>query len=164
MKSDATAPKRRFPRGGELRPESPALLDAVRERHNLRSDTKLAKFLGLERSRVSLYRTGTRKLDPEACIRIADALDVPAAHVLALIQAERARRSEHRRIWLKAAKALLNGKVAAALTLAAAGGLLMPPVAESAGAHNLDIRLNRRRGRRPGSRRAVVLRFPQRDG
>ena len=84
--------------------DSVEFLDAVRARHGLTSDRKLAQFLGINQGRVSLYRTGQRKLDPEACIKVARALELSPEYVLASVQAERAKRTEHRRIWQRLAE------------------------------------------------------------
>ena len=93
-------------------------IDAVRARHGLTSDNKVAAFLGIPRPRISLYRTGTRKLDPDACLKVAKALDLPAEHVFASVQAERAKRTEHRRVWERLAKIAKHGGAAAVVGLA----------------------------------------------
>jgi DNA-binding transcriptional regulator YdaS (Cro superfamily) len=89
--------------------DSVEFLDAVRARHGIPSDNKLAKHLGLPEPRISLIRTRTRKLDPAACIAVASALDVPAEYVLASVQAERAKRTEYRKIWERLAELAKSG-------------------------------------------------------
>lgn len=106
--------------------DSIKFLDAVRARHNLSSDNKLAVFLDIDRPRVSLYRTGKRKLDPKACRKVAAALSVPVGYVLAMIQAERAKRTEDRREWEWLAKLAKKSKAAAGLGLAAISGVIVP--------------------------------------
>ncbi len=84
--------------------DSVEFLDAVRARHNLPSDNKLAQFLGMPQGRVAEYRTGRRKLDQDACLKVAKALELPAEHVFASVQAERAKRTEHRKVWERLAR------------------------------------------------------------
>lgn len=96
-------------------------LDAVRARHRIPSDVKLAKFLDLEQGRISLYRTGRRTLDPETCIAVAGALELPPEYVLASVQAERAKRSEHRRIWERLAELAKRSNAAALVGFVAIG-------------------------------------------
>lgn len=79
-------------------------LDAVRDRHGLTSDRKLAALLGIEQPRVSAVRNGRRRLDPEMAVAVAKALELPPEHVFAAVAAERAKRTEHRRIWERLAK------------------------------------------------------------
>lgn len=93
--------------------DSVEFLDAVRARHKLTSDNKLAAFLQIPQGRVSLYRTGARKLDPDACLKVAKALDLPPEHVFAAVQAERAKRTEHRRVWERLAKLAKHAGAAA---------------------------------------------------
>ena len=104
----------------------------MRKRHGLDSDRKLAKFLGINQGRVSLYRTGARKLDPEACLKVAKALELPPEHVFAAVQAERAKRTEHRRIWERLAKLAKNAHVLGAVVFVAAIGAPAAPTATTA--------------------------------
>lgn len=103
--------------------DSVDFLDAVRARHNIPSDNKLAQFLGMTQGRVATYRTGRRKLDQDACVRIAKALELPPEHVFASIQAERAKRSEHRRIWERLARIAKNAHVLALLMVLSIGAV-----------------------------------------
>jgi DNA-binding transcriptional regulator YdaS (Cro superfamily) len=92
--------------------DSVQFLDAVRARHRIPSDNKLAQFLGLPQPRVTSYRTGRRKLDPDACLAVAKALELPPEHVFASVAAERAKRTEHRRVWERLAKIAKNAGAA----------------------------------------------------
>lgn len=94
-------------------------LDAVRAKHGLDSDNKLARALQIDRARISAYRNGRRKLDPDACVAVAKALGLPPEHVFATVAAERAKRSEHRRIWESLAKYAKNMHVLCAVGLVA---------------------------------------------
>ncbi len=100
--------------------DSVQFLDAVRAKHSIPSDRKLARFLGVAQGRMSLYRTGTRKLDPDACLKVAKALELPPEHVFASVQAERAKHTEHRRVWERLAKMAKNAGAAAVVGLIAA--------------------------------------------
>lgn len=94
-------------------------LDAVKRRHGLASDYKLAQLLRWNPRRVSMYRTTARELDETGCIAIADALDLPRGYVLAEIAAARAKDEGARREWLRVARLLKAGsKAAAACVLA----------------------------------------------
>lgn len=88
-------------------------LNAVRKRHDLNSDNKLASFLGCPQGAISRVRTGTRKLDPKMALAIAAALDEPPEYVLAEVQVERAKRPDVKRAWTRLAKA---AKSAAAIS------------------------------------------------
>ena len=78
-------------------------LDAVKKRHNIPSDNKLAQFLGVPQPQVANVRTGFRKVDGRMALAIAKALDEPPEYVLAEIQVERAKRPELRRVWKRMA-------------------------------------------------------------
>ncbi len=108
-------------------------LDAVRARHGLTSDRKLAAFLELEQPRVASYRTGRRTLDPEACVAVARALELPPEHVFASVQAERAKRTDHRRIWERLAKIAKHAGAAVVLAYAATSA---PPASGAPAGHN----------------------------
>lgn len=98
--------------------QTPDFLDAVKKKHALETDYQLAKFLGWPPGRVSMYRTGKRELDDDACIQIAAAIELPAPYVMACIAAARAKSAESKHAWEKAAKLLKTGS--AAVILAAA--------------------------------------------
>lgn len=124
-------------------------LDAVRTKHGLDSDRKLAKFLGIDRSRMPNYRAGRRKLDPDAALAVAKALELPPEHVFAAVAAERAKRTEHRRIWERLAKL---AKTAHVLAIVGALGVSVvqprPAAAVSLNAQDIHYASDRRRRRR----------------
>ncbi|SOY66730.1 helix-turn-helix domain-containing protein [Cupriavidus taiwanensis] len=75
-------------------------LDAVIERHDLKSDSALARMLGVSQNTVSQYRTGKRTPDNEACLHIAQALEM--SDPLPIIMAadmDRAERCGQRSLW-----------------------------------------------------------------
>ncbi|KKN49729.1 hypothetical protein LCGC14_0639790 [marine sediment metagenome] len=95
--------------------DSVEFLDAVRVRHGLSSDNKLAVFLNINRGRVSLYRTRARKLDPKACHKVAAALEVTPDFVMASVQAERATCKKDRIVWTRLARLAKKAQAAALL-------------------------------------------------
>jgi transcriptional regulator with XRE-family HTH domain len=102
-------------------------LDEVRTKLGLDSDNKLARELGIERARISAYRTGRRKLDPDAAVAVAKALGLPPEHVFAAVAAERAKRTEHRKIWERLAKYAKNLHVLAVVGVIGAGAITPRP-------------------------------------
>ena len=99
-------------------------LDAVRERHSLTSDYQLAKFFGVNQTSISNYRVGRSKMDEEMCMRVADALSIEAAYVLARVAAERTHNERAKREWTALAKKL-SPAVAVTLLLVAFGSALL---------------------------------------
>jgi transcriptional regulator with XRE-family HTH domain len=131
--------------------DSVQFLDAVRARHGIPSDNKLAQFLGMTQGRVATYRTGRRKLDQDACVKIAKALELPPEHVFAAVQAERAKRTEHRRIWERLAKLAKTAHVLAVVGLV---GVAVSDVGHSASSAEFNNKLYIMRSR---LRRALAL-------
>lgn len=80
-------------------------LDAVRAKHGLTSDYQLAKFLGVRQSTISNYRNRNGGLDERMALKVAAALDLDAAHVLACVAAERTPDAEVKKAWQRAAAA-----------------------------------------------------------
>jgi len=80
-------------------------LDAVKARHQLTSDYQLAKFLGVRQATISGYRNGSRALDETMAMKVAAALALDPAHVLACIAAERAKDEAIKKAWRRAAAA-----------------------------------------------------------
>lgn len=66
-------------------------IERVRARNGDCSDYRIAKLLGIAQPTVSHYRVGRREADDEVIVRIAAALDLPAAQVLADVRASSAR-------------------------------------------------------------------------
>lgn len=65
-------------------------LDAIKAHHALGSDYSLAKVLRVPTQTVSNWRTGARNPDALLCFRIADALGINPAQVVADVECERA--------------------------------------------------------------------------
>ena len=134
-----------FYRGSEM--DSNKLLDAVCKKHHIDSNRALARFLEIDRTRVTAYRAGRRKLDTDACIAVAKALDMPVGYVLAVVQAERAKRTAHRREWQKVARTM---RVAAGALVLGCGFLGSLPAPANDQSYVTDCILCKRKRRTPG--------------
>lgn len=118
-------------------------LDAMRVRHCLRSDYQLAKFLGVRQQTISNYRNRKSGFDEAMAIKVADALGLDHAHVLACIAAERAKSEAVKKAWQRAAAA--TAAVLAALTIADHGADLVASavaMVDGAAAPSMYIMLN----------------------
>lgn len=108
-------------------------IDRVKVVKGLESDYAVAKALGLSRATVSNYRVRTPTLDEDTALKVAHALDLNPAIVLADQAMERARDAEARSAWGMVLDRL--GGVAASILL---GGVLVvgmggAPDAQAAG-------------------------------
>lgn len=82
------------------------LLDDVKAKHSIKSDYKLAQFLGLTLGAISHYRHGRSTPDERACQKIADALGMDADVLAAEMLARRATTDEARTMWARVAARL----------------------------------------------------------
>lgn len=130
--------------------KSQDFLDLVKARHGIPSDNKLAQFLDVPQGRLSLVRTGTRKIDDAMAVKIAAALDLPVGYVLAEIQAERAKRTDLARVWHEVAVSLKKAGMAAVLLAVLIAGAPLETVraAASFSGDNLYIMRRTRKKRR----------------
>lgn len=143
-------------------------LDAVKRRHGLTSDYQLAKKLGWTPQRLSGYRIGRRELDDEACVQIAELLELPAPYVMACVAAARAKSADIKKHWLAAARLLKTGTAAVILATAgllsqnapsassAQGSVLTQPCTHYAHRRRKAAPWRTRRRRRRVSRRVIV--------
>lgn len=90
-------------------------LDAVKTRHDLTSDYKLAKILEISLSRMSAYRNGKNTLGEDICLKVAKLLNLAPSQVLIDIFAERTKFPKAAKILHQAAKQI--GSAAASLLL-----------------------------------------------
>ncbi len=115
---------------------SKQFLDAVKHRHHIPSDNKLAGFLGVPQPRIAEVRTQRRKIDDRLAITIARALEVEPEYVMASVQAERAKNVEVRRIWKNLAatikRAAEKGQAAALAIILFAAGVMSPVSSDAA--------------------------------
>lgn len=91
-------------------PTSVEILDTVRRRlgevEGLAgpvSDYRVAQVLGIKQPTISEIRRGKTTLGAPTLVKIAEVLRVPAAWLLACVQAERAQNEGLRRLWTEAA-------------------------------------------------------------
>lgn len=115
---------------------SKQFLDAVKHRHHIPSDNKLAAFLGVTQPNVAQVRTQRRKIDDRLAIKIARALEVDPEYVMASVQAERAKNVEVRRIWKNLAatikRAAEKGQAAALAIILFGAGVVSPVSSDAA--------------------------------
>jgi transcriptional regulator with XRE-family HTH domain len=97
-------------------------IDRVKAVKGWETDYRVAKELGLSRSAVSGYRSKTPTLDEETALKVAHALDVNAAIVLADQAIERARTQEARKAWNAVLQAIWGKEKAPALEGLGIGG------------------------------------------
>lgn len=79
-------------------------LEAIKTRHNVTSDYALAKYLGLTRSAISKYRNTKTAFDETMALRVAEALEIDPAYVLACVSFERANCTEAKEAWQRLAQ------------------------------------------------------------
>ena len=96
------------------------LLDAVKTRHKITSDYKLAQFLGMTDSAIRNYRHKRSLPDEVACVKIAQAIDLDGDVLAAQIQSMRARDEETKTFWKRLAVRLEAGVIHAAVMMALA--------------------------------------------
>jgi hypothetical protein len=88
------------------------LFDKYKQRLNIESDNAAALKLGVSRQCTSKWRNGEAHPDAESVAAMCDATGENLAHWLPLIEADRARNPEARKVWLRLAQ------TAAIITLA----------------------------------------------
>lgn len=102
------------------------LLDEVKAAHAIKSDYKLAQFLGLTDGAIRNYRHGRSYPDERACALIGEALGIDGDVLAAQMQARRATNPDTRAFWdriamrLGGAMAGVLGVVLGALMLVSA--------------------------------------------
>lgn len=72
------------------------ILDAVKQRHGLTSDYKLAKLLKTSPQKISNWRAGRTLPGTLSCFAIAEALGEQPAGIIALVELERAENGEEK--------------------------------------------------------------------
>jgi transcriptional regulator with XRE-family HTH domain len=97
-------------------------IDQVKKVNGWESDYRAAKELGLSRTTISSYRSKTPTLDEETSLKVAHALGVNPAIVLADQAIQRARTEEAKTAWSSILKVMLPKEKAPALAGAVIGG------------------------------------------
>ncbi|WP_126537674.1 DUF3693 domain-containing protein [Aerosticca soli] len=88
------------------------LLDRYKKALNIGADNAAAESLNITRATISGWRHGKSHPDAESVARMCEVTGEPLAKWLPLIEAERARSPEARKVWLRLAQ------MAAAMALA----------------------------------------------
>lgn len=78
-------------------------LERLRSRLGGVSDYKLALALGVKTTTVTNYLKRGRTMDDKVAIKVADALEISPAYVVACVHAERAEDGESTRLWTEIA-------------------------------------------------------------
>jgi transcriptional regulator with XRE-family HTH domain len=81
------------------------LLDKYTQICSITQDKDLAAKLRVTKQAVSGWRTEKAHPDADSVAKMCDAINEPLAHWLPLIEAERARSPEARKVWLRLAQA-----------------------------------------------------------
>ena len=108
-------------------------IDRVKTAKGWESDYRAAKELGLSRSSVSGYKSKTPTLDEDTSIKVAHALEINPALVLADQAMERAKNEEAKTAWGAVLERLGGMAASVFLTAGLVGGLAASPDARSAG-------------------------------
>ena len=102
--------------------KSAKFLDQVMEKHGLKNDRALAKFLEVGSNSISQYRTGKRAMDNETCLKIAQALEMD--NPLPIIMAadmDRAEKAGQHSLWEVFSARMAKAAAPATLAIVAAG-------------------------------------------
>jgi len=71
----------------------------LKAKHGLRSNYAVAKFLKQTDTAVARWAHGKGSFSDETAMHIADLLDLDPAYVVACVHAERAKRTEEKKLW-----------------------------------------------------------------
>lgn len=102
-------------------------IDMLRAKRELSSDNKVAKYMGMEQSHISSYRTGRREFSDATCAKFAEALELPATYVIAEIHAHRAKDSSVKIIWQNLAETIRKSHAFVIVVLIGLFGLAPNP-------------------------------------
>jgi transcriptional regulator with XRE-family HTH domain len=105
-------------------------LDECKQRLEIARDTDLAAALGVTKSQISLFRSGSNYLGDESARRVAEVLGIEPAYVIACAYAERARDPKIKDVWVKMAQAFATIALAAGVSVGA------PTTSEARTLHN----------------------------
>ena len=91
------------------------LLERVRAKTETKTDYAVAKVLGLNQSNMRKVIEGKRVIGNKACFKLAQALDMEAAVVIAMVEEDRAKSSSDRDFWRSLQSLHLHQKTLATL-------------------------------------------------
>ena len=103
------------------------LLDVIRQRRNLETDSALAAALGVSRQTVNNWRQGRNTPDAVACATIAGLSGEPLNVVIGIAGEQRAVSREEKAVWRRLAA------TATLLAVVVLGGAHTPALAKSSG-------------------------------
>lgn len=89
--------------------EQGKLLDIIKEKHGIKSDYMLAKFLKVNRSSISQWRSGVTNFDAEHAKLIAELSGVDKGTVASVVMAIKAKDTKTRKYWEAACVCLMVG-------------------------------------------------------
>ncbi len=120
-------------------------LDALAKATGATSDYRLSITLGISRQRISMYRTGHRRLDDDIAVRVAELAGIPPGQLLAELAGERSESDVARTHWQRLAELAAPARAAVvAVAILAATGMYAEPrlgldsVAEAASLSQAD--------------------------
>lgn len=92
-------------------------IDLLKARRGWTSDYRVAKELGWKQQTLSNYRSGRTSMSGPHALKIAHELEMPAAYVLACVEAEREPAAEVAKVWRAIAESLsgIAGRAAAVI-------------------------------------------------
>lgn len=99
------------------------LLDAIKQRRSLETDSALASALGVKRQTVNNWRQGRNTPDAVACATIAGLSGEPLTLVIGIAGEQRAVSAEEKKVWRRLA--------ASAMTLLCAIGMTYPAIGKA---------------------------------
>ncbi|MBR8137220.1 helix-turn-helix domain-containing protein [Burkholderia cenocepacia] len=99
-------------------------LDLAKQKLGVQSDYALAKALGLRTTAISNYRSGRNHFDDATAIKLAHAIGLQPAELLAAMQVERAKTEETRAAWADLLEKISKGFRTLALRANACGALV----------------------------------------
>lgn len=79
-------------------------LDEIKIKHDLKSDFALSKMLKVVPSAMANYRKGYIRFGDDTAIRVAEALEIDPAEVMATMNAERTKSPNARETWKRVAQ------------------------------------------------------------
>jgi transcriptional regulator with XRE-family HTH domain len=143
------------------------VLDAIKEKNGIRSDYKLAMFLGVGDGSLRNYRHGRSLPDEPTCVKFAEALGEDPALLVVEMQAQRAKTPDAQKLWEHVAALLASGKTAAVnlsvalacavVILATEGALFSNEAAAMSADSGLYIMSNHRRRFGTGSDTSIPI-------
>lgn len=106
--------------------KSVKFLEKLQKAENL-NDSEVAKLLQISKSAISQYKSGSRVMDDETCLAIAQALDINPMEVIGAACIDRAEKTGQKSLWENFLMRATHS-VSAALFLAVFVNLFLTPL------------------------------------